>query len=164
MPSRPTPDAPPQLNLFLTYRLHLLNKLSDKISHEAYLREARLPLGEARCLAALGSFEPLSVNALAQHANLDKGQASRAAQSLVGQGLVEKTPSTRDARGVVLCLTRKGKLRWRKVMAIIARRNDEIFGCLPDAERSQLNQMFERLIAHVRQHAQSLDSDAAQAD
>lgn len=154
MPRRSTPA--PDLEAFLTYRLHLLNKLSDKISHDTYLREAGLPLGEARCLAALGRFQPMSVNALAHHTHLDKGQASRAAQSLVEQGLVEKTPSPTDARSVVLRLTRSGQQRWRKVMVLIERRNAEIFGCLPAGEQARLAEMFDQLIGHVREHARQL--------
>jgi DNA-binding IclR family transcriptional regulator len=48
------------------------------------------------CLSAVGAFAPLSVNDLAQQANLNKGQASRAAQALVDQGLVRKEASTTD--------------------------------------------------------------------
>ena len=49
-----------------------------------------MPLSEGRCLAAVGAFSPLSVNDLAAQANLDKGQASRAAQALLDQGLVRR--------------------------------------------------------------------------
>lgn len=133
----------------LTYRLHRLHKLTDAQSQQAYLAEAGLPLGEGRCLAAIGSFEPLSVVDLAQRANLDKGQASRAAQSLVDQGLVAKAASAADARAVELSLTARGRATWRRVMALIERRNHEIFGCLSAAEQRQLAAWLDRLIAHA---------------
>jgi DNA-binding MarR family transcriptional regulator len=141
----------------LTYRLHLLHKLSDRESQAAYLSDAGLPISEGRCLAAVGSFAPLSVNDLAQRANLTKGQASRAAQSLVDQGFVRKEASATDGRGVVLSLTRKGEQTWRRVMQVVERRNDEIFGCLGAAERDQLGRMLDRLIEHAQ--AQGNDSD-----
>jgi DNA-binding MarR family transcriptional regulator len=140
----------PKLDRSLSYRLHQLHKLSDRDSQAAYLSDARLPMSEGRCLAAIGAFAPLSINDLAQRANLNKGQASRAAQSLVDQGLVAKTASETDGRGVVLALTRKGTQVWQRVMQVIERRNDEIFGCLSAAERTQLGRMFDRMIEHVQ--------------
>ncbi len=144
-PGKSTP-----LNRALTYRLHLLHKLSDRESQRAYISDTGLPLSEARCLSAIGSFAPLSINDLAQRANLNKGQASRATQALVEKTLVQKEASETDGRGVVLRLTRKGAQAWERVMQVVARRNEEIFGCLSEAEREQLSDMFDRMIAHAR--------------
>jgi DNA-binding MarR family transcriptional regulator len=138
----------PSLQDFLTYRLHKLNKLTDRHSSDAYAAELGLGVGEARCLAAIGQFAPLSVNDLAARANLDKGQASRAAQMLVDRELVQKTASDTDARGVVLKPTRSGKLLWKRVMRLIALRNEAIFGCLSPGEQRQLETFFDRLIDH----------------
>jgi DNA-binding MarR family transcriptional regulator len=82
--------VPVALDRTVTHRLHLLYKLTDRVSHAAYLADAGLPLSEGRCLSAVGAFAPLSVNDLAQQANLNKGQASRAAQALVDQGWCAK--------------------------------------------------------------------------
>lgn len=138
------------LGSFLTWRLHRVAKLTDKVSTDAYTQEFGLPVGEARCLAAIGSFAPLSVNDLAAGANLDKGQASRAAQALVERGLVRKAASEADARGVVLTLTRAGDKLWQGVMALIARRNDEIFSCLSAAERRQFSALLDRVLEHTQ--------------
>jgi DNA-binding MarR family transcriptional regulator len=138
------------LDRTLKYRLHLLNKLTDKASADAYAFELQLPVGEARCLAAVGYFGPLSVAELAARSNLDKAQASRAAQALVHRGLVSKRESATDARGVELSLTARGRHMWTRVMDLIARRNEEIFRCLSAAERKELGRMLDRLIAHAR--------------
>jgi DNA-binding MarR family transcriptional regulator len=90
---------------------------------------------------------------LAAAANLDKGQASRAAQSLVGQGLVRKQASPDDGRGVVLTLTAKGERVWQRVMDLVQRRNAEITACLSAAERAQLDRLLDRLVAHAREAA-----------
>lgn len=136
-----------ELDRTLTYRLHLLHKLSDIGSQRAYASDAGLSLSDGRCLAAVGSFAPLSVNDLAQKANLNKGQASRAAQTLVDQGLVLKRSSSTDGRGVVLTLTPKGKTAWQRAMDVVGQRNKDIFGVLSAAEQSQLGDFFDRLIA-----------------
>ena len=102
------------LDLTITHRLHTLSKLTDRVSQAAYEADAGIPFSEGRCLAAIGAFSPLSVNDLAQRANLNKGQASRAAQSLVDQGLVRKESSATDGRGVVLTLTTAGEYRFTR--------------------------------------------------
>jgi DNA-binding MarR family transcriptional regulator len=135
----------------LTHRLHTLTKLTDRATQQAYQQEVGLALGEGRCLAAVGAFGPLSVNDLAGRANLDKAQASRAAQVLVDRGLVCKTTSPSDARAVVLTLSPAGEATWRDLSAAIARRNDEITACLNHTERALLDRLIDRLLAHARQ-------------
>ena len=113
------PPASYALDRTFTHRLHTLNKLTDRVSQAAYLQHTGLPLSEGRCLSAIGAFTPLSVNDLAHRANLNKGQASRAAQSLVEQGLVRKAPSPTDGRGVVLTLTPQGERAYQQVVAVV---------------------------------------------
>ena len=139
-----------KLDRTLTYRLHLLHKLTDLESQRAYVAEAGLSMSDGRCLTAVGTFAPLSVNDLAQKANLNKGQASRAAQSLVDQGLVVKAASPTDGRGVVLTLTPKGRKAWQRTMQVVGQRNQDIFGVLSAAERDQLSDLFDRLIEKAR--------------
>ena len=148
------PDT--KLEAFLSYRLHKLNKLSDAVSAGAYALHCGLPLGDARCLTAIGSAAPLSVNDLAQRANLDKAQASRAAQSLVDQGLASKQASAQDARGVLLRLTPRGKAMQGRLMALVAQRNHEIFGCLSPDEQRLFGTMLDLLIAHAEGDAAEL--------
>ncbi|MDB5944424.1 MAG: winged helix DNA-binding domain protein [Ramlibacter sp.] len=141
--------AGPPLDRFLTWRLHRVGKLTDRGSSDAYAQELGLPVGQARCLAAIGQFGAASVVTLASSANLNKAQASRAAQALVDRGLVVKQASESDGRGVVLSLTPAGRKLWNGVMKLIALRNQQIFGCLSVAEQKQLGAMLDRLIAHA---------------
>ncbi|MES1980602.1 MAG: MarR family transcriptional regulator [Pseudomonadota bacterium] len=143
-------QAPKSLEKFLSYRLHLINKITDRRSSNDYMERFGLPVGEARCLAAIGNFEPLSINDLAGKANLDKGQASRAAQALVTRGFVSKESSTSDGRGVVITLTKVGRPVWTSVMQLIEERNRDIFGCLTASERAALGNMLDRLAVHAR--------------
>ncbi|MES2977964.1 MAG: MarR family transcriptional regulator [Pseudomonadota bacterium] len=142
--------APLKLDRTLTYRLHLLHKLTDQESQRAYPEATGLSMSEGRCLTTVGSFEPLSVNDLARLANLNKGQASRAAQALVNQGLVSKEDHPGDGRGVVLALTAAGRRIWRKAMRMVEQRNVEIFSCLSITERAQLSKYLDRLVTHNR--------------
>ncbi len=107
-----------------------------------------LSMSEARCLATVGSFEPMSVMDLADKGNLNKRQASRAAQGLVDKGLVAKKDNPSDARGVALSLTPKGRKLWKPTMQLIEVRNQQILGCLSPEEQATLSQWLDRLVAH----------------
>ena len=141
--------AAPELDRFLTYRLHRIAKISDRDSAAAYQAELGLSLSEGRCLAAVGQFEPASVKDIARLANLDKANASRAADALVARGLVEKSASATDGRGVALTLTRQGRPLWRRVMKLIERRNAEVFGVLGALDLRTLDGLLDRLVAHL---------------
>lgn len=143
-------DTPPLERTF-THQLHSLHKLTDRLSQAAYVQDAGIALSEGRCLSAVGAFTPLSVNELAHRANLNKGQASRAAQALVEQGLVCKVPSPTDGRGVVLTLTPQGEAVYARIMAVVHRRNEHILSCLDKTERQQLDRLIGRLVEHARQ-------------
>jgi DNA-binding MarR family transcriptional regulator len=139
-----------RLERTLTYRLHQLHKLTDADSQSLYPVQTGLSMSDGRCLSTIGSFAPLSIQALAEKANLNKGQASRAAQSLVDQGLVRKADHPGDGRGVVLTLTPAGRRVFHNAMRLIAQRNEAIFGCLSAQEQTTLSSLFDRLIAHAR--------------
>ena len=145
---------PVSLERTLTHRLHTLSKLTDRFTQVAYVADAGIPFSEGRCLAAIGAFKPLSVKDLAYRANLNKAQASRAAQSLVDLGMVLKEASATDGRGVVLTLSARGEAVWERLMVVIERRNDEIVSCLNPAERAQLDHLLDLLVAHAREAAE----------
>ena len=146
--SRSAPPAP--LARSLTYRLHLLHKITDQVSQQRYEEALGMTLSDGRCLATVGSFGPLSVNELAEHSNLNKSQASRGAQALVDQGFVAKVDHPDDGRGVLLELTPAGRRLWARSMELIDERNADIFGCLSAPEQKALSELFDRLIAHNR--------------
>lgn len=137
------------LEQFLTYRMHVLNKLSDRGISERYQTKLGITLPEARVIASVGSFGPFSIMDLAKHANLDKSQASRAAEALIQRGLVARASSADDGRVVVISLTPEGRALYRKVMPIARKWNDDLFGCLSHAEQEALGRALDRVIAHT---------------
>lgn len=148
MPTAPVGRTRP-LDRSLTWRWHLVTKLSDRASAQLYQDELGLALGEARCLTAIGQFAPLSVKDLARRANLDKANASRSAQVLIERGLVVKTADSDDGRAVVLSPTAAGRTLFRRTMKLVERRNREIFGCLSADDQRALDRMLDRVVAHL---------------
>lgn len=156
MASQQAEANPAGLEAFLTYRLHLLNKLTDRVTEERYQGQLGVSLGMARCVAALGNFGSLSVNTLAARANLDKSQASRLAQALVRRRDVFKVVSPHDQRGVELNLSRQGEVLYRRIQQIATERNDEVFGCLTATERTTFDRLMARLLRAAKREEDDL--------
>src|SRR5260370_14336734 len=135
------------LDQFLTYRMHVLNKLADRGISELYHTKLDITLPEARVIASVGSFGPFSIMDLAKHANLDKSQASRAAEVLIKRGLIERETSAEDGRVVLISLTGDGRALYRKVMPIARKWNADLFECLDEKEREAFGQALDRVIA-----------------
>ncbi|QQC64741.1 MarR family winged helix-turn-helix transcriptional regulator [Paraburkholderia ginsengisoli] len=134
------------LEQFLTYRLHVLNKLAERGIGERYQAKLGVTLPEARVIASVGSFGPFSIMELARHANLDKSQASRAAEAMIRQGLVQRQPSTADGRVVLVSLTPEGRALYRKVMPIARKWNGDLFDCLDEREKVAFGLALDKII------------------
>lgn len=134
------------LEQLLTYRLHVLNKLSERGISERYQDKLEVTLPEARVIASVGSFGPFSIMELARHANLDKSQASRAAEALIRQGLVKREPSAEDGRVVLVSLTAEGRALYRKVMPIARKWNDDLFESLDEQEKLAFGHALDKII------------------
>ena len=52
-----------------------------------------------------------------------------------------------------------GKPLYRQAIAMIARRNDEIFGCLSEEEQALLGSLLDRLVAHAARQDGTTDID-----
>jgi DNA-binding MarR family transcriptional regulator len=139
-------NAKAGLEQFLTYRLHVLNKLAERGIGDRYQEKLGVTLPEARVIASVGSFGPFSIMDLARHANLDKSQASRAAEALIKQGLVQREASEEDGRVVLISLTADGRELYRKVMPIARKWNTDLFDCLDDAERAAFGAALDKII------------------
>lgn len=139
------------LDQFLTYRLHIVNKLSERVSSERFQAKLGITLPEARLIAAVGSFGPFSVMELARHANLDKSQASRAADALMRRGLMRRDASEEDGRLVLVSLTPEGRALYRRVMPIARKLNTDIFASLDERERNALDHILDKLIERAAQ-------------
>jgi len=137
------------LEQFLTYRLHVLNKLAERGISERYQDKLDVTLPEARVIASVGSFGPFSIMDLARHANLDKSQASRAAEALIRQGLVQRQASKEDGRVVLVSLTAEGRALYKRVMPIARKWNVDLFDCLDEKEQIMLGEALDKVIESV---------------
>lgn len=141
------------LDQFLTYRMHVLNKLSDRVISERYRTKLGITLPEARVIAAVGAFGPFSIMELARHTNLDKSQASRAAEALIQRGLVKRGASDADGRVVLIALTADGIALNRKIMPIARKWNAELLDRLSESEQLAFGRALDKIIAGADERA-----------
>lgn len=115
MPPRRNPAPPLRLDQFIPYKLSVLAaKVSQRLARE-YALAVGLQLPEARVMTVLGSFSPVSSNAVVQHTSMDKATVSRAIVRLLHLGLVTRTPDPRDRRLLILSFTPKGHRAYAKL-------------------------------------------------
>jgi DNA-binding MarR family transcriptional regulator len=112
---------------------------------------ARLGLGqiEWRIVALVGEHGPISLNALAELMDVDKGQASRGVSALVARGLLLRQ-YRRGGRGVEITLAGPGLRLYDDLMASASERNRLLLEGLSETERTQLFLLLDRLTAAAR--------------
>jgi len=137
------------LDQFLTYRLHVLTKRSDRGIGEMYRHRLDISLPEARVIASVGAFGPFSIMDLARHTHLDKSQASRAAEALLRQGLLARSTSEEDGRIVLIALTPDGRALYRKILPIARKWNEGLLACLSDSERQTFERLLDKVVASM---------------
>jgi DNA-binding MarR family transcriptional regulator len=135
----------------VSFRVHAVANLLSRGAALTYRRQFDVSLMEWRTLALLGAHQPLSLNALARHAGLDKSQMSRVVAGLIERQYVARGVDTDDARGIALTLTRAGRRVYEGLIAAANRRNHALNSVLSDAERRQLDDMLARLADKARE-------------
>ena len=136
-----------QVNIkqLFTYRLNVLANMSSRIAALRNKREFGLSMLDWRMIALLASYAPLSLNRLAQEANLDKGRVSRAIADLIARGLIKRSVDEKDGRGIKLKLSVKGKSVYRRVLPHAVQRNDDLTAALTSVEKRTLEQIISKL-------------------
>lgn len=105
-----------------------------------------MPLGQIDTLDAIARNGPCTMVELAEALRIDASTATRAVEPLVRSGLVERRRSERDARAVIVELSREGR---RVERQLTTERFDQLELSLAEfsrAEREQLADLLERLL------------------
>ena len=100
---------------------------------------------EWRMLAQLAVSEGMRSSALAERAELDRAQTSRAVSALVQKGLVARTPRPGNRREVLLHLTGRGRALYDALLPRVAAINQELLSVLNESEVATLEALVQRL-------------------
>lgn len=74
---------------------------------------------------------------------------SRAVASLTRKDLIRTASDLEDARRNVLFITAEGKALYERIMPLFVEGEAKMLACLDDEEKSQLDQLLDKLARHV---------------
>jgi DNA-binding MarR family transcriptional regulator len=143
-----TTTASPSLATVRSFR-RSLRRLERLLSLLLERQDCCSGLSYAQChpMLELEELGQATLGELAQRLQLDKSTMSRSVDSLVRQGMLQRTTHPEDRRFVLVSLTAEGKKQCRE----INRKNDAYFGKvlvqLPEEQRQQLVAQFSQLVA-----------------
>ncbi|MCC6947279.1 MAG: winged helix-turn-helix transcriptional regulator [Bradyrhizobiaceae bacterium] len=125
---------------FVAPRIYTLATVLRRATNLNAKREIGLAQEGARIMILLGEFQPLTLNELAQHSALDRGQLSRGTTELVKQDLVWRE---RRGRNVLHRLTRKGSRVFLRLLANAEARNEMLLAGISKTDRQKLFRLMD---------------------
>lgn len=166
-PGSPTGSRKSFRNL-LTFRLHMVARLSERVSEEYYRRQFNLSLPECRVIGITGGYGSVSFKKVASDTYLEKSYASRVVSSLVERDIIEKLDNPSDSRSVLLRLTQHGMKVHDDMHQAAIRLNDWLTATMtadqPQDFTAILRQLEGRLDALGQSFEQVEDVEAAVRD
>ena len=109
---------PPLWHLFgqdhLPYRLLLLARMVDRQSARE-LQKFGLALAEWRVLAFIGVTGPASASQIGKSGEIDRAEISRAVGSLLGKGLIERSPDANHKKRFIISMTPAGESLFKEI-------------------------------------------------
>jgi MarR family transcriptional regulator, organic hydroperoxide resistance regulator len=113
--------------------------------------QSRLGLSAAQLfiLAELGKTPAISLSEIAERTHTDQSSASTVVTRLVEAGLVARERSSRDARRLVLTLTRAGRAALRKAPPVAQQVLVDLIDAMPPAERKRFADTFTEIVEEM---------------
>jgi DNA-binding MarR family transcriptional regulator len=146
---RPAGDVGAKPSDLVSSKVLKLANVLRRGSTLVYGRKLGLSQVEWRIVALVGEHAPVSLNALADLLDLDKGQTSRSVSALVARRLMLRE-YRRDGRGIRITLTARGTEIYGQLMASALERNRVLLDGMTAEEKTQLFAVLDRLTALAR--------------
>ena len=137
------------LSDFLPYKLAVVIESVVRVFAVNYQEACDLTIPEVRALFVIAEYGTLSPTEVGQHTSMDKVKVSRAAQSLVGKGLLRQTQDPSDGRGRLLRLTRKGAATHARMVPIAVKVEAELLDQLSQADIATLNRILGKITTRL---------------
>jgi len=124
------------------YRIAIKGTLAKSSSIK---RHVGLGIAEWKVLLIIGTYAPLSTNAVAARSSLDKPTISRTTDRLVARGLVDRTRDRNDQRKLVLRLTQKGAKKYEELVSVLTKWDASLLSRLGEGQLRQFNRILDLL-------------------
>lgn len=116
---------------------------------------------QCHVLTELLRVDGLTQQALAERLSLDKAWISRAVESLVSDGVVQKSPHESDGRSMKLSLTALGRIRAEKLEQTLNAHAIRMFEHIPTAQHAQIHDALAILIEALQDSQRQQEQEAA---
>jgi DNA-binding MarR family transcriptional regulator len=134
-----------------TELLLTLNRASGIVTYDLEAAVHR-PRGRSwsgfRLLFVVWLAGPLEAKKAAELTGMSRAAVSSLTKTLVGQGLMDRTPGERDGRSVLLSLTERGRREMLETFHAQHRREQEWAGVLTEAEQRILIMLLDKLVTN----------------
>ncbi|MET0744200.1 MAG: MarR family transcriptional regulator [Microvirga sp.] len=131
------------------YKIGYILNFYREPSFRAIEREFGLTRPEIVFLLALHFREGITASEFCEFSGHLKAGVSRAVIALERKGLIVRRPDATDSRRQLLFLTEAGRSLYRDYIPTLRAREQAMLACLSKAERGRLNQLLDKLAAHV---------------
>jgi DNA-binding MarR family transcriptional regulator len=112
----------------LDYQLYLVYRDCGYVMERLCQQEFAVNRRRWRILATLSAAEGITVSDLAQRAELDIAQTSRAIGTLAREGYLKRLANQNNARFAQVILTEKGRALYRSMFARFCQVNEQLLG------------------------------------
>lgn len=146
---------PKALDGMLLYRLWQIQSRAGRVVSRLCEGEFGISRREWRVLAHLAQGQALQSSALAERAELDRAQTSRAVGTLAGKKLLVRTPRPDNRREVLLQLTDEGQALYAALLPRVAQLNRELMSVLSPGQAQE----FDAALTRLREKAEAMGGE-----
>jgi DNA-binding MarR family transcriptional regulator len=134
----------------LTHRLAQLTRraMAERMAHERWAIEAGFRPGCIGVLHTVAALEPVSQREVSDRLLLDPSDVVTLVDILERARLVERRRDPADRRRYALEITAAGQLAVARLREIAQEANEEVLAPLDSGERSELEKLLSRIVAH----------------
>lgn len=134
----------------IAFRIHVLSNLISRPFHTIYGKQEDVNQSEWRMLQVLDTHPGIPFNEICYRTGMHKMQVSRAVQRGIRLGRVTMTGDVADARRKLVELTSEGRALCQRMYPRTTEREESLVNALSPAQRKALNDLLDRMIAHMQ--------------
>ncbi|WP_321396524.1 MarR family winged helix-turn-helix transcriptional regulator [Emcibacter sp.] len=138
-------NSPLLLENFLPYRLSYLSNIIGRRLAAIYSDKFSIAPPEWKVMAHLHRFPNISAADVTEKTALDKVAVSRAVNSLLDKGLVQRSYAREDRRRSILNLTEQGQDIYNQIEPLVTDYETVLLETLNDTETEELDRLITKL-------------------
>jgi DNA-binding MarR family transcriptional regulator len=138
-------------NREITYKLHKVIFLMDKLTDKALQAKHKIRFSQFRMLMAISRHKELCQKEIAQYWEMTEAAVSRQVDILIESKLISREESKENRSKNVLSLTKKGSVLLTSVFKTISQLHGKIYQELDQNEKKIINQGLEKLFKKLCQ-------------